>query len=74
MTGHVDLVRVGDVAAESGFGPPFTVVDNPGEHEIALQGEREAVLTFGTLQNATLAISYGCHLPAAVRDAPATPG
>jgi hypothetical protein len=34
-----------------------------------LRGERGALLRFGTLEHATLALETGCHLPAAVHDA-----
>jgi hypothetical protein len=60
---------VADVAGRAGFGPAETVVDRPGEHEIVLRGERGALLRFGTLEHATLAVETGCHLPAAVHDA-----
>lgn len=52
-----------EVAAEAGFGAPETVVDEPGEHEVVLRGERESLLRFGTAANATLALETGCHLP-----------
>lgn len=51
-----------EVAGESGFGPAETVVDQPGEHEVVLRGERESRLPFGTLKNATLDVEAGCHL------------
>ena len=35
------------------------VVDRPGEHEIVLRGEREALLRFGTLASATLRLVTG---------------
>ncbi len=57
------------VAGRGGFGPPETVVDNPGQHEVVLRGERGSLLTLGTLANATLSLEAGCHLPAAVRGA-----
>jgi hypothetical protein len=57
-------------AAEGyGFGPAEVVVDNPGEHEVVLRGERGALLRFGTLENATLQLETGCHLPANVHAA-----
>lgn len=59
-----DLVAA--VAAAHGFGAVDVVVDRPGEHEIVLRGEHGSLLRFGTLQNATLALATGCHLPAAV--------
>lgn len=54
---------VEDVAGGAGFGPAETVVDRPGQHEVVLRGERESLLRFGTLQNATLRLEAGCHLP-----------
>jgi hypothetical protein len=51
-----------DVVSGYGFGPPETVVDDPGEHEVVLVDEREALVRFGTLQNATLEVVTGCHL------------
>jgi hypothetical protein len=57
-------------AAEGyGFGPAEVVVDDPGEHEVVLRGERGALLRFGTLENATLQLETGCHLPANVHAA-----
>jgi hypothetical protein len=53
---------VEEVAGETGFGAARTVVDRPGEHEVVLRGERESLLRFGTLQNATLRLETGCHL------------
>lgn len=53
---------VAEVAAGAGFGPPETVVDAPGEHEVVLRGTYESLLRFGTLANATLALQTGCHL------------
>ena len=43
-----------------------TVVDEPGQHEIVLRGERGSRLRFSTLTNATVAMETGCHLPAAI--------
>jgi hypothetical protein len=57
-------------AAEYGFGAAEVVVDDPGEHEVVLRGERGALLRFGTLANATLQLETGCHLPADVHAAP----
>jgi hypothetical protein len=54
---------VEEVASRAGFGPAETVVDRPGEHEVVLRGERESLLRFGTLQDATLRLEAGCHLP-----------
>ena len=53
-----------------GFGAAETVVDQPGQHEVVLRGERGSLLRFGTLMNATLALETGCHLPAAVAATP----
>lgn len=50
------------VAAEAGFGAAETVVDQPGQHEVVLRGERESLLRFGTTKNATLSLEAGCHL------------
>lgn len=57
-----------EVAGPYGFGAAETVVDNPGEHEVVLHGERESLIRFGTLQNATLDVLTGCHLTEAARD------
>lgn len=58
------------VAGGSGFGAPETVVDNPGEHEVVLRGERGSLIRFGTgSKNATLAVEAGCHLPEAIHKA-----
>ncbi|MEX2290685.1 MAG: LppA family lipoprotein [Mycobacteriales bacterium] len=61
------------LVVDSGFGAAETVVDQPGQHEIVLQGERGSRLRFGTLSNASLALETGCHLPAAVAASP-SPG
>lgn len=61
---------VGEVMAAYNFGPVEVVVDNPGEHEIVVHGEWGALLRFGTLANATLALGTGCHLPAGVAASP----
>ena len=53
-------------AADDGFGSAETVVDEPGQHEIVLRGERGSRLRFSTLTNATVAMETGCHLPAAI--------
>jgi hypothetical protein len=63
----VDAVRA--AAGEYGFGSPEVVVDDPGEHEVVLRGERGALLRFGTLQSATLQLETGCHLPAKIHAA-----
>lgn len=54
------------VLRDFGFGAAETVVDNPGEHEVVLRGQLGALVRFGTLANATLALETGCHLPADV--------
>lgn len=59
---------VADVVGEAGFGAVDVVVDNSGEHEIVLRGER-IVAAVRTLANATLALQTGCHLPADVHGA-----
>jgi hypothetical protein len=50
-------------AGEYGFGPAETVVDRPGEHEMVLRGEWDALLRFGSILDATLSLETGCHLP-----------
>lgn len=54
---------VAEVAGRSGFGEVDVVVDRPGEHEVVLQGERGSLLRFGSIQDATLQLETGCHLP-----------
>lgn len=61
---------VESVAGEAGFGAAQTVVDRPGQHEVVLRGERESVLRFGSMQDATLAVETGCHLPGASSTSP----
>lgn len=56
----VDLLA--EVAEPYGFDRVERVVDRPGEHEVVLHGEHEALVRFGTLQNATLGVTTGCHL------------
>ena len=51
-----------EVAGPAGFGGTDTVVDQPGEHEVVLRGDRESFLRFGTALDATLRIRAGCHL------------
>lgn len=51
------------MASDFGFGAAETVVDQPGQHEFVLLGERGSRLRFGTLMNASLAVETGCHLP-----------
>ena len=54
---------VEEVAGPAGFGKAETVVDRAGQHQVILSGERESRLTFGTIQDATLGLEAGCHLP-----------
>ncbi len=54
-----------EVAGPYGFDRVERVVDRPGSHEVVLHGEHEALIRFGTLQNATLGVTTGCHLLAA---------
>ena len=61
---------VAATGADFGFGPAEVVVDQPGQHEIVLLGERGSRLRFSSLTNASLALETGCHLPAAVATAP----
>lgn len=53
---------VEEVAGPAGFGKAETVIDQPGEHDVILRGERESRLTFGTALDATLRFEVGCHL------------
>lgn len=54
---------VEEVAGAAGFAPAQTVVDRPGQHEVVLRGERESLLRFGSVKDATLHLETGCHLP-----------
>ena len=56
-----------EVAEPYGFDRLITVVDRPGEHEVELRGEPEALVRFGALENATLDVVTGCHLVADAR-------
>ena len=56
---------VEEVAGGAGFGKAERVVDQPGQHEVVLRGERESLLRFGTTLDATLRLETGCHLPQA---------
>lgn len=58
---------VSTVVGDEGFGAPEVVVDEPGQHEVVLRGERGSLLRFGTMQNATLHLETGCHLPESAR-------
>jgi hypothetical protein len=60
--------RVAATAAARGFGPPSTVVDRPGDHEVSLKDEHGAELLFGTAANTTLSLSTGCHLTKAAKE------
>jgi hypothetical protein len=53
---------VEEVAGTAGFGTAETVVDQPGQHQVVLRGERESRLSFGSTENATLRLEAGCHL------------
>lgn len=50
------------LAKPAGFTTTETVVDRPGDHEIAIQGPYGSVLHLSTLEVATLYIETGCHL------------
>lgn len=56
----VELVT--ELAAEKGFTDPRTVVDRPGDHEVALYDPYGAELIFGTAKNTIVSLSTGCHL------------
>lgn len=58
---------VSTVVGDEGFGAPEVVVDEPGQHEVVLRGERGSLLRFGTMKNATLHLETGCHLPESAR-------
>jgi hypothetical protein len=58
---------VQEVAGVAGFGAAETVVDRPGQHEVVLRGERESLLRFGSMLDATLHLEAGCHLSKADR-------
>lgn len=55
---------VAEVTGEYGFGPPKTVVDRPGDHEITATDRYGGGYQFGTASNTVLMVSTGCHLPA----------
>lgn len=55
---------VAEVTGEYGFGPPQTVVDRPGDHEITATDPYGGDYLFGTARNTVLMVSTGCHLPA----------
>lgn len=55
---------VAEVTGEYGFGPPKTVVDRPGDHEITATDGYGGAYQFGTARNTVLMVSTGCHLPA----------
>ncbi len=57
---------VAEVTGDYGFGPPETVVDRPGDHQIRAVGQYGASYIFGTANNTVLGVSTGCHLPAKV--------
>lgn len=55
---------VAEVTGGYGFGPPKTVVDRPGDHEITATDRHGGSYQFGTARNTVLMVSTGCHLPA----------
>ncbi|HEX2297216.1 MAG TPA: LppA family lipoprotein [Pseudonocardiaceae bacterium] len=55
---------VAEVTGEYGFGPPESVVDRPGDHEITATDRYGGGYQFGTARNTVLMVSTGCHLPA----------
>jgi Lipoprotein confined to pathogenic Mycobacterium len=55
---------VTDIAKENGFGPPKTLVDVPGRHEVSLEDGYGAEITFGTRVHTSMLIQTGCHLTA----------
>lgn len=66
-----DAVRiVAEVTGEYGFGPPQTIVDRPGDHEITGFDHYGAKYLFGTARNTVLMVSTGCHLPADAHPGP----
>lgn len=54
---------VEQVAGKAGFGRAETVVDQPGQHEVVLRGDRGSLLRFSSIEDATLHLETGCHLP-----------
>lgn len=44
------------------FGEPKTVVDRPGDHEVAIYDKYGAELIVGTANNTFLSLYTGCHL------------
>jgi hypothetical protein len=52
---------VSEVLARHDFGPPETVVDRPGDHEVQYRDEHGAVLLFGAYVNTVLSVRTGCH-------------
>ncbi len=54
---------VEEIAGPAGFRKAETVIDQPGQHNVILRGERESVLTLGSILDATLRLEAGCHLP-----------
>ena len=57
------ITIVEEVAGPAGFAKAETVVDEPGQHNVVLFGERESRLTLGSILDATLSVDAGCHLP-----------
>jgi hypothetical protein len=56
---------VSEVFARYDFGPPETVVDRPGDHEVQFRDEYGAVLLFGANVNTIMSVRTGCHPTAA---------
>lgn len=56
------------IARPAGFSDIATVVDKPGNHEVAFGNPQDhARIVFGTAVNTILSIEGSCHLPAAVK-------
>ncbi|PRX44939.1 putative LppA-like lipoprotein [Prauserella shujinwangii] len=53
---------VTEITSENGFGEPRTVVDRPGDHEVAIYDTYDAELIIGTAENTIVGLSTGCHL------------
>lgn len=56
------LALVTEVAAQNGFDRVNTVIDRPGDHEVAITDRLGAELIFGTAKNTIVSLSTGCHL------------
>jgi hypothetical protein len=58
-------------AAKDGFTTVETVVDEPGNHTVAIQGPHGAILNLGVGRRTVMYIRSGCHLvPGAVKPTP----